>query len=271
MKIDELYQINSSLESLMQKVQRFNQDLFKQTRERMQNGQISNSDLRNLIGDQNKLMETFPRQNKNCIEYYEKYNLKYEELESKFTQQEKTENQITKLLNSLKVKKAKSIEENFLLLSRNFSSIFKSIVQGGTAQLKLIKLNQDISQQSEPTQFPEGSQLSIGDSLYKGIRVLVSFSGQIDENSEVITSQQDQESNESLQALSLTHLSGGQKAVVAACLIFAIQKIEAAPFYIMDEFDSALDPQYCQGIAEQIKRLSHSHPDPITGDMCPGS
>ena len=59
--------------------------------------------------------------------------------------------------------------------------------------------------------------------------------------------------------------------MVAACLIFAIQKIDAAPFYIMDEFDSALDPQYCQGIAEQIQRLSRSHQDPSTGRQCPGS
>jgi len=36
----------------------------------------------------------------------------------------------------------------------------------------------DESQKSEPTQFPSQSQLTIGDSLYKGIRVLVSFSGQ---------------------------------------------------------------------------------------------
>ena len=50
--------------------------------------------------------------------------------------------------------------------------------------------------------------------------------------------------------LSLSQLSGGQKAVVAACLIFAIQKIDAAPFYIMDEFDASLDAQYCQGIAD---------------------
>jgi len=50
--------------------------------------------------------------------------------------------------------------------------------------------------------------------------------------------------------MNLDSLSGGQKAVVAACLIFAIQKIDQSPFYIMDEFDSALDPQYCQGIVE---------------------
>jgi chromosome segregation ATPase len=58
---------------------------------------------------------------------------------------------------------------------------------------------------------------------------------------------------------------------VAACLIFAIQKIEAAPFYIMDEFDSALDATYCQGIADQIKRLSQSHQDEVNGEIYPGS
>lgn len=42
-------------------------------------------ELRTLIGEKNKELETFPRQNKNCIEYYEKYKLKYEELDSKFT------------------------------------------------------------------------------------------------------------------------------------------------------------------------------------------
>lgn len=39
----------------------------------------------------------------------------------------------------------------------------------------------------------------------------------------------------------------------------------------MDEFDSALDPQYCQGIAELIQKLSHTHEDPVTGQQCPGS
>ena len=186
---------------------------------------LDQGELRRLIGVRNKELEAFPRQNKNCIEYYEKYKLKYEELDSKFTQQQRTEDQITELLNALKEKKAKSIEENFKLLSKNFTEIFRDIVKDGTANLKLVK--QDLSQQTEQSQFPDGTQaLSIGDSLYKGIKVHVSFSGE--------SSQEDD--------LTLSRLSGGQKAVVAACLIFAIQQIEAAPFYIMDEFDSALDP-----------------------------
>ena len=83
--------------------------------------------------------------------------------------------------------------------------------------------------------------MSLGDSTYAGIKVLVSFNSQrkCDDESQIITEVQDEPE------LSLSHLSGGQKAVVAACLVFAIQKIDAAPFYVMDEFDAALDPQYC--------------------------
>ena len=40
---------------------------------------------------------------------------------------------------------------------------------------------------------------------------------------------------------SLSQLSGGQKTVVVVSLIFAVLKLDAAPFYILDEFDHALD------------------------------
>lgn len=44
--------------------------------------------------------------------------------------------------------------------------------------------------------------------------------------------------------------------MVAASLLFAIFKIEAAPFYIMDEFDNALDAEYRGAIARLIADLS---------------
>lgn len=43
---------------------------------------------------------------------------------------------------------------------------------------------------------------------------------------------------------SMKQLSGGQKTVVALTLIFAIQRCDPAPFYLFDEIDAALDPQY---------------------------
>ena len=42
----------------------------------------------------------------------------------------------------------------------------------------------------------------------------------------------------------MKQLSGGQKTVVALTLIFAIQQCDSAPFYLFDETDAALDPQY---------------------------
>ena len=46
--------------------------------------------------------------------------------------------------------------------------------------------------------------------------------------------------------------------MVAASLLFAILKIDAAPFYIMDEFDNALDAENRGAIAELIFDLSKS-------------
>lgn len=48
------------------------------------------------------------------------------------------------------------------------------------------------------------------------------------------------------EVLVMKQLSGGQKTLVALALIFAIQRCDPAPFYLFDEIDAALDPQYRQ-------------------------
>jgi structural maintenance of chromosome 3 (chondroitin sulfate proteoglycan 6) len=39
-------------------------------------------------------------------------------------------------------------------------------------------------------------------------------------------------------------LSQGEKTVIAFAIVIALQKCEPAPFYILDEFDAALDDNY---------------------------
>lgn len=39
-------------------------------------------------------------------------------------------------------------------------------------------------------------------------------------------------------------------------MILALQRCEPAPFYVLDEIDSALDPVYIQKIAELLSRES---------------
>lgn len=53
---------------------------------------------------------------------------------------------------------------------------------------------------------------------------------------------------------SLEELSGGQRSLVALCLIFSMLTYRPAPFYIFDEIDSALDLSYTQSIGEIIRR-----------------
>ena len=52
---------------------------------------------------------------------------------------------------------------------------------------------------------------------------------------------------------SLDELSGGQRSLVALCLIFSMLSYRPSSFYIFDEIDSALDLSYTQGIGEIIR------------------
>lgn len=47
---------------------------------------------------------------------------------------------------------------------------------------------------------------------------------------------------------SLSELSGGQRSLLALCLILAILRVRQAPIYILDEVDAALDPSHTQNI-----------------------
>ena len=90
---------------------------------------------------------------------------------------------------------------------------------------------------------PDSTQaLFFNNKVYRGIKSRVSFGGDLPP-SEV------DEGN-------LNQLSGGQKTVVVIAMIFAVLRMEAAPFYILDEFDHALDAQYRHGIASLVAELA---------------
>jgi structural maintenance of chromosome 3 (chondroitin sulfate proteoglycan 6) len=80
-------------------------------------------------------------------------------------------------------------------------------------------------------------------STFQGVQVSVSFSG-------------------AGQQYQMQQLSGGQKALVALALIFAIQRCDPAPFYLFDEIDQALDANYRAGVARLIQKQVQSETAP---------
>jgi chromosome segregation ATPase len=58
--------------------------------------------------------------------------------------------------------------------------------------------------------------------------------------------------NEEEGARKWSEFSGGQKTVLAFCIVLGIQKCEPTSFCVLDEVDSALDPFYVSRIVDII-------------------
>jgi chromosome segregation protein len=54
----------------------------------------------------------------------------------------------------------------------------------------------------------------------------------------------------------LESMSGGEKSLLALIFIFSMQMFKAAPFYILDEADAALDKENSRKLADLIKQMS---------------
>ena len=93
------------------------------------------------------------------------------------------------------------------------------------------------NKQKEDRQRRETSDSASSVEEYTGVGIRVSFAGKTNEMKDI------------------QQLSGGQKSLVALALIFAIQRCDPAPFYLFDEIDQALDPQYRKSVAYIIHEL----------------
>ncbi|MBU5557657.1 MAG: AAA family ATPase, partial [Candidatus Aenigmarchaeota archaeon] len=56
--------------------------------------------------------------------------------------------------------------------------------------------------------------------------------------------------------LNIDAMSGGEKTMTALAFLFAIQRFRAAPFYVLDEIDAALDKPNTKKMVDLIKKYS---------------
>ncbi|ONI01633.1 hypothetical protein PRUPE_6G149900 [Prunus persica] len=195
-------------------------------------------ELHKMLHRCNEQLQQFSHVNKKALDQYVNFTEQREELQKRQAELDAGDEKIGELIQVLDQRKDESIERTFKGVARHFREVFSELVQGGHGYLVMMKKkdgHQGDDDQDEDG--PREADLEGRVEKYIGVKVKVSFTGQGETQS-------------------MKQLSGGQKTVVALTLIFAIQRCDPAPFYLFDEIDAALDPQYRTAVGNMIRRLA---------------
>jgi len=154
---------------------------------------------------------------------YEETRTRYEFLCTQIADMDQAALQLRTIISQLDVTMARQFETTFQAVNARFSEHFTMLFNGGNARLELI-----VSRNEE-----NGAHAS---SMPAGVEVIVQPPGK------------------KVQDLSL--LSGGERALVSAALLFALLEINPPPFCLLDEVDAALDESNLTRFCEILKRLA---------------
>ncbi|CAL9000492.1 unnamed protein product [Prunus brigantina] len=193
-------------------------------------------ELHKMLHRCNEQLQQFSHVNKKALDQYVNFTEQREELQKRQAELDAGDEKIGELIQVLDQRKDESIERTFKGVARHFREVFSELVQGGHGYLVMMKKKD--GHQGDDDQDDDGPrEADLEGRVEKYIGVKVSFTGQGETQS-------------------MKQLSGGQKTVVALTLIFAIQRCDPAPFYLFDEIDAALDPQYRTAVGNMIRRLA---------------
>jgi len=166
----------------------------------------------------------FEHVNKKAIDQFATFTDQLHELEYKRNKIDESRESIQSFIKQVDAQKEETLLQTLQQINQHFQEIFSELVRGGMAKLRMLQPDDVIDDDMEDAD------------QKRGVRIEVSFTGQ---NTSFLT---------------MAQLSGGQKTVVAIALIFSIQRLEPAPFYLFDEIDAALDTQYRTAVARLIAR-----------------
>lgn len=184
----------------------------------------------------NEQLKNYSHVNKKALDQYVNFTEQREELHKRQAELDSGDEKIRELISVLDQRKDESIERTFKGVAKFFKEAFSELVPGGLGSLVMMtKRKAAEAGDDDPDEEGAPNDEEARREKYVGVKVKVSFTGQGETQS-------------------MKQLSGGQKTVVALTLIFAIQRCDPAPFYLFDEIDAALDPQYRTAVGNMIKR-----------------
>jgi chromosome segregation protein len=160
----------------------------------------------------------------NAPEIYEETRTRYEFLSSQINDMDQAAMHLRSIIGQLDVTMARQFEATFQAVNARFREHFTTLFNGGNARLELMATKNENEDPPAPTSMPAG------------IEVIVQPPGK------------------KVQDLSL--LSGGERALVSAALLFSLLEINPPPFCLLDEVDAALDESNVTRFCDILKRLS---------------
>jgi chromosome segregation protein len=160
---------------------------------------------------------------------YEETRTRYEFLSTQIADMEQAALQLRTIIDQLDETMARQFEITFQSVNARFSEHFTTLFNGGHARLELTTVKPEDE---------DGLTPSTSAGMPSGVEVIVQPPGK--------------------KVMDLALLSGGERALVSAALLFALLEINPPPFCLLDEVDAALDESNVTRFCDILKKLAHN-------------
>ena len=183
----------------------------------------SSAKIRQRLGSVRSEIKKLGPVNVQAIDEYKEVSERYEFLTAQHADLTESENAILDIVRELDEGMKKQFDDQFRMIRNQFQRVFAELFGGGTADLELVY-------------DPETAEETGKDELEAGIAITVQPPGKKLQN--------------------IMQLSGGEKALTAIALLFAIQNLKPSPFCLLDEIEAALDDSNVTRFASYLHKLT---------------
>ena len=191
---------------------------FDEAKKRYSEEYKNTSEVRSLVSKLKNQLKALGPVNVDAIEQYKEVSERYEFLNNQYLDLTESAKSLGKVIEELDQGMRKQFNENFQRIQVEFDKTFKILFGGGQGRLELDTSDPDV--------------------LTTSISIIAEPPGKKLQN--------------------MMQLSGGEKALTAIALLFAIQCLKPSPFCLLDEIEAALDDSNVSRFAEYLHNLNQT-------------
>ena len=220
----EVYRISQQIENLEDKKEKQIEYLWStyeitpsETKNYQDESLLKNtSEIKKKVYNLKEEIKNLGNVNVNAIEEYKELSTRLDFMRGQYDDLSKAKEQLQELIQDLDLGMRKQFSEKFKEIRKEFDIVFKQLFGGGQASLDLVNSSDNTI-------------------LDAGIQIIAQPPGKKLQN--------------------MMQLSGGEKALTAISLLFAIQKLKPSPFCLLDEIEAALDDANIDRFADYLNQL----------------